>query len=70
MIPWIPVSTVSVNASLDSCIVSVLAPPPPLPSTCDIDAFKNLGASNPLCLKNLESSVAIIASINTSGISL
>ena len=41
--------SVDVNASFESCIVRVDAPPPPLPSTWLIDALINLGASNPLC---------------------
>ena len=43
------------------------APPPPPPSTWLNDAFKNLAALNPLCWKNVESSVATIASISICG---
>lgn len=49
-------------------MVKVDAPPAPaLPNTWPNDAFKKRGKSNPLCWKNLESSVAIIASIKTCG---
>ena len=48
-------------------MVRVDAPPPPFPSTCLTLATKNLGKSKPLCSKNLESSVAIIAFTSTSG---
>ena len=46
------------------------APPFEFPVICWNVALINLGISIPLCVKNLESSVAIIAFINTSGISL
>ena len=49
-------------------MVRVDAPPASdCPSNWRKDAFKNLAISTPLCWKYLESSVAIIASTNTSG---
>ena len=49
----------------------IVEPPPasPEPANCPKTAFKKRGASKPLCWKNLESSVAIIASTKISGIS-
>ena len=44
--------------------------PPPAsewPASCPITALANLGASRPLCWKNLESSVATTASTKTFG---
>ena len=49
-------------------MVRVEAPPAEeLPSAWPIEAFKNLAASNPLCWKNLEYSVATKASTNVWG---
>ena len=50
MIPLIPWSSADVNEFLITCIDRVEAPPASLcPTACPNDAFKNLGASNPLC---------------------
>ena len=68
-IPANPLDVVDVNWFFDTCIVRVEAPPAFCPKTCPNEAFKKRGKSKPLCSKNLESSVAIIALINASDIS-
>ena len=52
--------------------MEIVEPPPASswPSNCLTAALENLAISIPLCWKNLESSVAIKASINTSDTSL
>ena len=66
MIPSIPLSFDEVIEFLITCMEIVDAPPASeFPNNCPTLAFKKRGASNPLCSKNLESSVATRASINT-----
>ena len=57
----------SVNVFLITCIDRVDAPPASTsPNTCLNPALKKRNGSNPLCVKNLESSTAIIAFIKFS----
>ncbi len=68
IIPFKPDASREVKLFLATCIVKVDPPPASeAPASCPSTAFANLGASTPLCWKNLESSVATIASTNTSG---